>query len=140
MLLTRVEYLKHGAIKNFCIVDAAMTELLRPAIYQAYHAIHEVVLSPERQADVYDVVGPVCETGDWLGQERKLSIQQGQLLAIGSTGAYGFAMSSNYNSRPRPAEIIVDGQQVHVIRERETVQALYASERLMPETTSTLKN
>lgn len=131
VLLTRVEYLKPGAEKNFCIVDAAMTELMRPALYEAYHAIVPIeakALSPQ----TYDVVGPVCESGDWLGRNRTLAIAEGDYLAILSTGAYGFVMSSNYNTRPRPAEIMVDGDKAYVIREREKVNDLFAGERTLP--------
>ncbi len=131
VLLTRVEYLKPGAEKNFCIVDAAMTELMRPALYEAYHAIVPIqkkTLSPQ----TYDVVGPVCESGDWLGRDRALAIAEGDYLAILSAGAYGFVMSSNYNTRPRPAEIMVDGDKAYVIREREKVNDLFAGERTLP--------
>jgi diaminopimelate decarboxylase len=131
VLLTRVEYLKPGAEKNFCIVDAAMTELMRPALYEAYHAIVPIqtkALPPQ----TYDVVGPVCESGDWLGRDRMLAIAEGDYLAILSTGAYGFVMSSNYNTRPRPAEIMVDGDKAYVIRERENVSDLFAGERTLP--------
>jgi diaminopimelate decarboxylase len=131
VLLTRVEYLKPGAEKNFCIVDAAMTELMRPALYEAYHAIVPIqakALSPQ----TYDVVGPVCESGDWLGRDRALAIEEGDCLAILSAGAYGFVMSSNYNTRPRPAEIMVDGDKAYVIREREKVNDLFAGERTLP--------
>ena len=131
VLLTRVEYLKPGAEKNFCIVDAAMTELMRPALYEAYHAIVPIqkkALSPQ----TYDVVGPVCESGDWLGRDRALAIAEGDYLAILSAGAYGFVMSSNYNTRPRPAEIMVDGDKVYVIREREKVNDLFAGEHTLP--------
>jgi diaminopimelate decarboxylase len=131
VLLTRVEYLKPGAEKNFCIVDAAMTELMRPALYEAYHAIVPIQakqLSPQ----TYDVVGPVCESGDWLGRDRTLAIAEGDYLAILSAGAYGFVMSSNYNTRPRPAEIMVDGDKAYVIRERENVSDLFAGERTLP--------
>lgn len=131
VLLTRVEYLKPGAEKNFCIVDAAMTELMRPALYEAYHAIvpiQEKGLSPK----TYDVVGPVCESGDWLGRDRALAVEEGDYLAILSTGAYGFVMSSNYNTRPRPAEIMVDGDKAYVIRDREQVHNLFAGEHTLP--------
>ncbi|WP_199544607.1 diaminopimelate decarboxylase [Paraburkholderia kururiensis] len=131
VLLTRVEFLKPGAEKNFAIVDAAMNDLARPAMYEAFHAIEPVV---ERQApaQVYDVVGPVCESGDWLGRERSLAIEPGDLLAIRSAGAYGFVMSSNYNTRGRAAEVMVDGEQAHVVRERETVTQLFAGESVLP--------
>jgi len=131
ILLTSVEYLKHTAHKNFAIVDAAMNDLQRPALYNAWHDI--VPVQPrEGPATRYDIVGPVCETGDFLGKDRELLLAAGDLLAVRSAGAYGFSMSSNYNSRPRAAEIMVDGEQVHVIRERETLDDLYRHERLLP--------
>jgi diaminopimelate decarboxylase len=129
VLLTRVEYLKPGEEKHFAIVDAAMNDLMRPALYDAYHAIREV-----EQRDVprrrYEVVGPVCESGDFLGHERDLAVSEGDLLAIMSAGAYGMTMSSNYNTRPRAAEVLVDGASVHLARERETVEQLYAGEHV----------
>ena len=131
ILLTRVEYLKPGAEKNFCIVDAAMTELMRPALYEAYHAIVPIQAKALPQ-QTYDVVGPVCESGDWLGRDRALAIAEGDYLAILSAGAYGFVMSSNYNTRPRPAEIMVDGDKAYVIRDRENVSDLFAGERTLP--------
>jgi len=131
VLLTRVEYLKPGAEKNFCIVDAAMTELMRPALYEAYHAIVPIQ-AKALPHQTYDVVGPVCESGDWLGRDRTLAIAEGDYLAILSAGAYGFVMSSNYNTRPRPAEIMVDGDKAYVIREREKVNDLFAGERTLP--------
>jgi diaminopimelate decarboxylase len=131
VLLTRVEYLKPGAEKNFCIVDAAMTELMRPALYEAYHAIVPIQ-AKELPPQTYDVVGPVCESGDWLGRDRALAIAEGDYLAILSAGAYGFVMSSNYNTRPRPAEIMVDGDKAYVIRDRENVNDLFAGERTLP--------
>jgi diaminopimelate decarboxylase len=130
VLLTLVEYLKPGETKNFCIVDAAMNDLMRPAMYEAFHAIVPVSLT-DSDSSVYDVVGPVCETGDWLGRDRTLSVKPGDVLAILSAGAYGFSMSSNYNTRPRPAEILVDDTSVHVIRERETLQFLYQGESIV---------
>jgi diaminopimelate decarboxylase len=131
VLLTRVEYLKPGAEKNFCIVDAAMTELMRPALYEAYHAIVPIQ-AKELLPQTYDVVGPVCESGDWLGRDRALAIAEGDYLVILSAGAYGFVMSSNYNTRPRAAEIMVDGDKAYVIREREKVNDLFAGERTLP--------
>lgn len=128
ILLTQVEYLKTGADKNFCIVNAAMNDLMRPALYDAYHAIVPIK-SRAGKAISYDVVGPVCESGDWLGKDRNLTIEQGDVLAILSAGAYGFVMASNYNTRGRPAEVMVDGDQVHLVRERETVSSLFANER-----------
>ena len=128
VLLTRVEYLKHGEDKHFAIVDAAMNDLARPALYEAWHDI--VAVAPHSgEARTYDIVGPVCETGDFLGQARPLTLQQGDLLAILSAGAYGMVMSSNYNTRPRAAEVLVDGQQTHLVRARETVENLYAGEQ-----------
>jgi len=129
VLLTRVEYLKHGAEKHFAIVDAAMNDLMRPALYDAYHDIREA----ERRgipAQRYEVVGPVCESGDFLGRDRELAVIQGDVLAVMSAGAYGMSMSSNYNTRPRAAEVMVDGGMVKVIRERETVEQLFAGEYL----------
>jgi diaminopimelate decarboxylase len=131
VLLTQVEYLKPGAEKNFCIVDAAMTELMRPALYEAYHAIVPVQ-TKQIASTLYDIVGPVCESGDWLGRDRKLAVEQGDLLAILSAGAYGFVMASNYNTRPKPAEIMVDGKKTYVIRARENVTDLFASETILP--------
>ncbi|NHC06484.1 diaminopimelate decarboxylase [Azonexus fungiphilus] len=132
LLLTRVEFLKEGEAKNFAIIDAAMNDLMRPALYEAWHDINPVVPRAGATRD-YDVVGPVCETGDFLGQARPLNLQAGDLLAVMSAGAYGMAMASNYNTRPRAIEIMVDGDQVHVIRQRETVEQLYAGESVLPQ-------
>ena len=131
ILLTRVEYLKHGAAKNFVVADAAMNDLLRPALYDAWHDVLPVVRrgDPVRR---YDIVGPICESADFLARERSLAVAPGDLLAVMSAGAYGMTMSSNYNSRPRPAEVIVDGETAHLVRERESVESLFASERLLP--------
>jgi len=131
LLLTRVEFLKPGEGKNFAIIDAAMNDLMRPALYEAWHDILPVT---PRNGDTpaYDVVGPVCESGDFLGLARPLSLAAGDLLAVMSAGAYGMAMSSNYNTRPRAVEVMVDGEAVHVIRQRETVEQLYAGEQLLP--------
>jgi diaminopimelate decarboxylase len=131
ILLTRIEYLKPGETKNFAIVDAAMNDLARPAMYQAYHAIDPVAPRADVPEQTYDVVGPVCESGDWLGRDRALRVTPGDLLAIRSAGAYGFGMSSNYNSRPRVAEILVDGSHAHVARKRETIPALFADETVL---------
>jgi diaminopimelate decarboxylase len=131
LLLTRVEFLKEGEAKNFAIIDAAMNDLMRPALYEAWHDIDPVVPRAGATRD-YDVVGPVCETGDFLGQARPLNIEPGDLLAVMSAGAYGMAMASNYNTRPRAVEVMVDGEQVHVIRRRETVEQLYAGESVLP--------
>ncbi|MEY2690208.1 MAG: hypothetical protein RL375_4408 [Pseudomonadota bacterium] len=131
VLLTEVLYLKPGEQKNFCIVDAAMNDLVRPAMYEAWMAIVPCEQRSEA-AQRWDVVGPVCESGDWIGRDRDLAVQQGDVLAVLSAGAYGFAMSSNYNSRARAAEVMIDGDQVHLIREREALADLYALERLIP--------
>jgi diaminopimelate decarboxylase len=131
LLLTRIEYLKQGEAKNFAIIDAAMNDLMRPALYEAWHDILPVV-PRSGEAHAYDVVGPVCETGDFLGQDRPLAVEPGDLLAVMSAGAYGMAMASNYNTRPRAVEVMVDGDQIHVIRQRETVEQLYAGETLLP--------
>jgi diaminopimelate decarboxylase len=133
VLVTRVEYLKPGEEKNFAIVDAAMNDLARPAMYQAFHRIEPVVKRNDVQAHHYDVVGPVCESGDWLGRDRELAIAPGDLLAICSAGAYGFVMSSNYNTRARAAEIMVDGERARLVREREDVKQLFALESILPD-------
>jgi diaminopimelate decarboxylase len=132
LLLTRVEYLKQGEAKNFAIIDAAMNDLMRPALYEAWHDILPVV-PRAGTATEYDVVGPVCETGDFLGQARPLAVEAGDLLAVMSAGAYGMAMASNYNTRPRAVEVMVDGDKIHVIRQRETVEQLYAGESTLPQ-------
>jgi diaminopimelate decarboxylase len=131
ILLTRVEYLKHTEHKDFAVVDAAMNDLMRPALYNAWQDIVPVV-PRAGEPRPYDVVGPVCETGDFLGKDRELCLAPDDLLAVRSAGAYGFSMSSNYNSRPRAAEIMIDGKDVHIIRERETVTDLYAHEHVLP--------
>jgi len=128
VLLTRVEYLKHGEEKNFAIVDAAMNDLMRPALYDAYHEILPV-LRENHVSQSYEVVGPICETGDFIGHDRILAIAPQSLLAVLSAGAYGMSMSSNYNTRPRAAEVMVDGGTVHLVRERETIMQLYAGEK-----------
>ena len=130
VLLTRVEYLKRGAERSFLIVDAAMNDLMRPALYDAWHAIEVVDPQPERAAVLCDVVGPVCETADFLGRERLLAAAEGDILAILSAGAYGMSMSSTYNSRPRAAEVMVTGNEIHLIRERDSIASLMAGERL----------
>ncbi len=131
LLLTRIEYLKPGETKNFAIVDAAMNDLARPALYDAWHEVVEV--NPHAGAAVeYDIVGPICESGDFLARARTLAVTEGDLLAILSAGAYGMTMSSNYNTRPRAAEVIVDGDQAHAVRQRETVAELFAAERTLP--------
>ncbi|QIM48213.1 diaminopimelate decarboxylase [Pusillimonas sp. DMV24BSW_D] len=132
VLLTRVEYLKHAEARNFAIVDAAMNDLLRPTLYDAWHDVEPVQQSAESaQAQTYDVVGPICESGDWLAKARTLALKQGDLLAIMSAGAYAFTMASQYNTRPRPAEVMVDGTAFHVVRPRETLADLFASERTL---------
>lgn len=131
LLLTRVEYLKENAGKNFAIVDAAMNDLVRPALYDAWQNILPINEHAGTTPRRYDVVGPVCESGDFLGLDRELSIQEGDLLAICSAGAYGFCMSSNYNSRPRAAEVMIDGERMLEIRRRESIEALMAGEALL---------
>jgi len=127
VLLTRVEFLKTTAAKNFAIIDAAMNDLIRPSLYEAYH-----VMLPVRQRSgatrSYDIVGPVCESGDFLGRDRDLAIEPGDLLAVMSAGAYGMVMSSNYNTRPRAAEVMIDGERMHLVRKRERIEDLYAGE------------
>lgn len=132
VLLTRVEYLKPGAERSFAIVDAGMNDLLRPALYEAWHDIVPLAVHGEAVPRCWDVVGPVCETGDFLGKDRELALREGDLLAVRSAGAYGFVMSSNYNSRPRAAEVMVDGDRMHLVRERETVSDLWRGEHPLP--------
>lgn len=132
ILVTQVEYLKPTAHKNFAIVDAAMNDLVRPSLYSAWQEIIPVNLQSNAPEQLWDIVGPVCETGDFLGKDRVLKLMQGDLLAIRSSGAYGFSMSSNYNSRPRVAELMVDGNHVHLIRERERIAQLWEGEHLLP--------
>lgn len=131
-LLTKVLYLKLGEAKNFAVVDAAMNDLLRPALYDAWHDIAPVRVDAPRTMRVYDVVGPVCESGDFLGRDRELGIEAGDLLAVTSAGAYGAVMSSNYNTRPRAPEVMVDGDRVYVVRRRETVEDMLALESVLP--------
>jgi len=132
ILVTQVEYLKPTAHKNFAIVDAAMNDLVRPSLYSAWQEIIPVNQQSNAPEQQWDIVGPVCETGDFLGKDRALKLAQGDLLAIRSSGAYGFSMSSNYNSRPRVAELMVDGSKLHLIRERETIAQLWTGEHLLP--------
>ena len=132
VLLTRVEYLKHTEHKDFAIIDAAMNDLIRPALYQAWMGV-SAVTPREGQGRAYDLVGPICETGDFIAKERELNLAEGDLLAVQSAGAYGFVMSSNYNTRGRCAEILVDGDQAFEVHRRETVAELYAGESLLPE-------
>ncbi|MDO9104220.1 MAG: diaminopimelate decarboxylase [Methylovulum sp.] len=132
ILVTQVEYLKPTANKNFAVVDAAMNDLVRPALYSAWQDIIPVNRHSAAAEQHWDIVGPVCETGDFLGKDRVLKLAQGDLLAIRSAGAYGFSMSSNYNSRPRAAEVMVDGSRSHLIRARETLTQLWAGEQVLP--------
>lgn len=131
LLLTRVEYVKEGEEKNFAVVDAAMNDLMRPALYEAWHDVIPVRRA-EGEARPYDVVGPICESGDFLALDRPLVVREGDLLAIMSAGAYGMSMSSNYNTRPRAVEVMVDGSAVHLIRQRERIADLMSGERLLP--------
>ncbi len=134
VLLTTVEYIKQQEGKSFAVVDAAMNDLMRPALYQAYQNIIPVTEQPHSDPHTYDVVGPICETGDFIGKDRQLAVTEGDLLAVRSSGAYGFSMSSNYNSRPRAAEVMVDGNKLFLVRERETVASLFQGEHLLPPT------
>ena len=132
ILVTKVEYLKSNESRNFAIVDAGMNDMIRPALYQAYMNILEIDRTLAREEKIYDVVGPICETSDFLGKQRKLAIAQGDYLAQRSAGAYGASMSSNYNSRPRTAEVMVDGDKAHLIRRREVLHELWQLESLLP--------
>ncbi|MCG2591321.1 diaminopimelate decarboxylase [Ramlibacter sp. XY19] len=131
LCLAEVLYLKPGEQKNFCIIDAAMNDLPRPAMYEAFHAIVPVTRTTVAPA-TFDVVGPVCESGDWIGRDRKLAVEPGEYLAVLSAGAYCMSMASNYNTRGRAAEVLVDGSQVHLVREREDAQVQMRGERLLP--------
>jgi diaminopimelate decarboxylase len=133
ILLTRVEYLKSTATHNFAIVDAAMNDLLRPALYDARQDIVPVLRAAVGEVRDWDIVGPVCETGDFLGKGRPLALAPGDLLAVRASGAYGFTMSSNYNSRPRAAEVMVDGERMHLVRRRESLADLWAGEATLPD-------
>ena len=131
LLLTRIEYLKPGESKNFVVVDAAMNDLIRPALYDAWHEVRQVrEVESDAAASVYDIVGPVCESADFLARERRLAVRPGSLLAVMAAGAYGMVMSSNYNTRPRPAEVMVAGARASLVRERERVDQLFAAERI----------
>jgi len=132
VLLTTVEFLKPGEAKNFAVIDAAMNDLIRPSLYQAWQNIIPVDENQAGDAGLYDLVGPICETGDFLGKDRQLTLEEGALLAVRSSGAYGFTMASNYNTRPRVAEVMVDGADVHVVRQRETIAELFAHESILP--------
>jgi diaminopimelate decarboxylase len=131
VLLTRTLVLKKGETKNFAIVDAAMNDLMRPALYDAYHAFVPIDTTGARETVTWDIVGPVCESGDWLAHARELALAEGDTIAALSAGAYGMAMASNYNTRPRAAEVMIDGADVHLIREREAVASLFSNERLI---------
>lgn len=131
VLLTEVQYLKHTQEKDFAIVDAGMNDLMRPALYEAWHGVLPLV-PRKTQTTTYDVVGPVCESADWLARARALALEEGDLLAIESAGAYGFVMAGHYNTRPRPAEVLVDGSHWHVIRQREKFEDLVKGEQLLP--------
>ncbi|MCK4866022.1 MAG: diaminopimelate decarboxylase, partial [Gammaproteobacteria bacterium] len=131
ILVTQVEFIKSNDEKHFAIVDAAMNDLMRPALYGAWQDIIPVTIK-KGDTQSYDIVGPICETGDFLGKDRDLILEAGDLLAVRSSGAYGFTMSSNYNTRPRVAEIMVDGDKAHVVRERETIESLYVNEHVLP--------
>jgi diaminopimelate decarboxylase len=128
--VTEVLYAKPGEQKNFLIVDAAMNDLPRPAMYQAFHDILPLQPRPDAATSVWEIVGPICESGDWIGHERSLAVQPGDLLAVMSAGAYCMSMASNYNSRGRAAEILVDGTTAHVIRQRETFEDQIRNEKL----------
>ncbi len=130
VLLTKVEFIKHGEEKNFCIVDAAMNDMARPALYEAWMDMQPVVQSGAASAS-YDIVGPICESGDWLARDRALAVEAGDLLVMHTAGAYGMTMASNYNTRGRAAEVIVDGEAPHLVRQREKVEDLYALESLL---------
>ena len=132
ILVTKVEYLKSNENRHFAIVNTGMNDMIRPALYQAYMNIIEVDRTLTRESRVYDVVGPICETSDFLGKQRKLAIAPGDLIAQRSAGAYGASMSSHYNSRPRAAEVMVDGEQAYLVRRRENFAELWQLERLLP--------
>jgi diaminopimelate decarboxylase len=132
ILLTKVNFLKSSATSRFCIVDAGMNDLIRPALYQAYQEIVPVSQHTEVKLDRYDVVGPICESGDFLGKDRMLAVAPDDLLAVRTAGAYSAVMASNYNARPRPAEVMVDGDQFHLVRERESLEQLFQGEHSFP--------
>jgi len=133
VLLSRVEYIKPTPDRNFAVIDAAMNDLMRPALYSAWHDVLPLTKRAEDQVEVYDIVGPVCETGDFIGKDRHLALKKGDVLAVCSAGAYGFSMSSNYNSRPRACEVMVDGDEVFEIRRRETIDELMNGESILPD-------
>lgn len=131
VLLTQIQFVKPTEARNFAIVDAAMNDLIRPTLYEAYHGVLPVEVK-EGQAATYDIVGPICESGDWLAKQRELVIEAGDYLVVESAGAYGFTMASQYNTRPRAAEVLVDGDKHYLIRERETIEQIYALDRMLP--------
>ena len=133
MLLTQVEFLKQTPDRNFVVVDGAMNDLIRPSLYSAWHDILPLNEQEAETDELVDIVGPICETGDFLGKERYLNLQQGDLLAVCSAGAYGFTMASTYNSRPKICEVMIDGDKVFEIRKRETVENLMVGESLLPD-------
>lgn len=133
VLLTTVQYLKHAPAKNFAVVDAAMNDLIRPTLYNAWHSVEAVVPRKDAATQTYDIVGPICESGDWLARDRRFALEEGDLLAVMSAGAYAFTMASQYNTRGRAAEVMVDGSQAHLVRPRESIASLFATERTLPE-------
>lgn len=132
VLLGKVEFVKPTEAKNFLIVDAAMNDLIRPSLYQAHHEIVMASAAGNTTTETYDVVGPVCESADVLGRDRALAARAGSIVAVLSAGAYGFVMASNYNTRPRAAEVMIDGASMHLIRKREDVDSLFAGESVLP--------
>ena len=132
VLLTQVNFLKSTESTHFCIIDAGMNDLIRPALYDAYQEIVPIVEDPVGESKTYNVVGPICESGDFLGKDRRLTVRAGDLLAVRTAGAYAAVMASNYNARPRPAEVMVDGDRFHIVRERESLQALFEGEHVLP--------
>lgn len=130
-LLMQTQYIKKTEVKNFLITDASMAEMARPALYEAWMPVYETSMRSDREPQTYEIVGPVCESSDWLAKDRQLAVEVGDYLAMMVAGAYGMSMASNYNARPRPAEIMIDGQATHVIRERETIESLWCNERLL---------
>ena len=134
VLITRIQYIKHTPTKSFLITDASMAEMIRPALYDAWMPIVPVEIRDDLPEHTYDIVGPVCESSDWLGKKRPLQVQESDLLAMTMAGAYGMSMASRYNSRLLSTEILVDGQQTHIIRARDRYESLWENERLIPET------
>ncbi|MBR5458376.1 MAG: diaminopimelate decarboxylase, partial [Burkholderiaceae bacterium] len=130
-LLMQTQYIKKTDVKNFLITDASMAEMARPALYEAWMPVYETTKHSDREMQTFEVVGPVCESSDWLAKDRQLAVEVGDYLAMMVAGAYGMSMASNYNARPRPAELMIDGEMVHVIRERETIESLWRNEHLL---------